>query len=75
MNAASAAGVPTNVCPQCGARFRCGMQGGDRQCWCASLPALSLIPAKVDGDTTAASCLCPACLQLRLAAEAAARTT
>jgi hypothetical protein len=73
MSANSVAGAATNVCRQCGAPFRCGMENGDKECWCASLPALSLIPAKVDGDSAAASCLCPACLQLRLAAEAAAR--
>ncbi|NJD36314.1 MAG: cysteine-rich CWC family protein [Betaproteobacteria bacterium] len=65
--------VPATVCPQCGAQFRCGMANGDKECWCASLPALSQIPAKTDGDLAAATCLCPACLQLWLAAEAAAR--
>lgn len=68
MSAASAAGAPTNVCPQCGAEFRCGMQGGDKECWCASLPAMSPVPATGAGDTAAATCFCPACLKARLAA-------
>jgi len=66
--------VPAKVCPQCGAQFRCGMENGDKECWCAGLPALSVIPGKTDGDPAAAGCFCPACLQLRLALEAAART-
>jgi hypothetical protein len=63
--------VPANVCPQCGALFRCGMENGDKECWCASLPALAQLPAQ--SDPSAAKCLCPACLQLRLTAEAAAK--
>ncbi|MCK9379616.1 MAG: cysteine-rich CWC family protein [Sulfuritalea sp.] len=55
--------VVTNVCPQCGAKFRCGMEGGDQECWCAALPPLLPIPATADEGAPAASCLCPACLQ------------
>jgi hypothetical protein len=74
MSTAPAAALPTKVCPQCGAQFRCGMEAGDKECWCASLPALLPVPLKADGDPAAASCFCPACLERRLAAEAAART-
>jgi hypothetical protein len=73
MSEMSTATLAANVCPQCGAPFRCGMENGDKECWCASLPALSQLPAKTGGESAAASCFCPACLQLRLAAEAAAR--
>ncbi len=60
--------APTNVCPQCGARFRCGMEGGDKECWCASLPALLPVPValKSDPDSPAVNCLCPVCLKARL---------
>jgi hypothetical protein len=44
-------------CAQCGAPFRCGMQSGDPNCWCASLPALPLERLRAG-----ALCLCPACL-------------
>jgi hypothetical protein len=60
------AAVVTSICPQCGAQFRCGMENGDKECWCAGLPALSPVLLKADGDPIAASCFCPACLQLRL---------
>lgn len=62
----SAPAADTNVCPQCGARFRCGMEGGDAECWCASLPALMPLPEPADA-AAAASCLCPDCLRTRLA--------
>lgn len=60
--------APTNVCPQCGVQFRCGMEAGDMECWCARLPALLPLSAQAGDDPAAAQCLCPACLQLRLAA-------
>ncbi|MCK9389706.1 MAG: cysteine-rich CWC family protein [Sulfuritalea sp.] len=66
MNSAPVATELANRCPQCGARFRCGMEGGDKECWCASLPALLPLPAKSDPASPAASCLCPACLKARL---------
>lgn len=59
------AGAATGSCAQCGAPFRCGMEAGDAECWCASLPLLP-VPAAATGDSAAASCLCPACLQARL---------
>jgi len=62
----SATAAATNVCPQCGAQFRCGMEGGDQECWCASLPALLPLPAKSEPGAPAASCLCPDCLKARL---------
>ncbi|MCX7155730.1 MAG: cysteine-rich CWC family protein [Rhodocyclales bacterium] len=66
---AAPAPVSTNVCPQCGAQFRCGMEGGDKACWCASLPALLPLPLKAGpGSNESVSCLCPACLKERLAA-------
>ncbi len=41
------------------------MEGGDPECWCASLPPLRLLP---NAGSAATSCLCPACLKARLAA-------
>ncbi|TRZ92507.1 MAG: hypothetical protein D4R84_12215 [Rhodocyclaceae bacterium] len=66
MSIAPAAAAPANVCPQCGALFRCGMEGGDTECWCAALPALLPVPATSGPDSPAASCLCPVCLKARL---------
>ena len=69
MNVEPATVVPTNLCPQCGAQFRCGMEGGDQECWCASLPALLPVPLKTESASHGSvSCLCPACLEKRLAA-------
>ncbi|MDP1610956.1 MAG: cysteine-rich CWC family protein [Sulfuritalea sp.] len=65
MSAASATAAPTNVCPQCGAQFRCGMAAGDHECWCARLPPLLPLPALSD-PAAPASCLCPDCLKARL---------
>ena len=48
-------------CPRCGSSFRCGMVGGDRECWCARQPPLAPLPVPPAG--TAASCFCPACLE------------
>jgi hypothetical protein len=56
----------TGACAQCGAPFRCGMEAGDAECWCASLPPLLSLPAVPD-PAAAANCLCPACLKARLA--------
>jgi len=64
MNVALAA--PTNVCPQCGAPFRCGMEGGDKECWCSALPPVFPVPAISDPGSPAASCLCPVCLTAML---------
>lgn len=61
----SAAG---NVCPQCGASFRCGMEAGDAECWCARLPALPLPEPAPGAEAGAASCLCPDCMQQRVQA-------
>lgn len=64
--------APTNsACPRCGSAFRCGMTGGDAQCWCAGLPALPSLALPPAG--TAASCYCPDCLRA-LQAELAAAT-
>ena len=64
----------TNTCPQCGARFRCGMEGGDPTCWCASLPSLAPLPGKAaDASGAAQRCLCPRCLAARLVAAGAQR--
>jgi hypothetical protein len=58
--------LANSVCPQCGAQFRCGMEGGDSECWCVSLPAFLPLPAKADRGPIAASCFCPLCLKARL---------
>ncbi|MBI3094950.1 MAG: cysteine-rich CWC family protein [Rhodocyclales bacterium] len=70
MSAASATDAPTGVCAQCGAQFRCGMEAGDAQCWCASLPPLLPLPAPADAAAPA-TCLCPACLKQKLFAPGA----
>jgi len=57
---------PTGNCAQCGVPFRCGMEGGDAECWCARLPPLLPLPESAAADSSAAGCLCPACLQARL---------
>lgn len=64
MSTPATAPLPTSTCPQCGAEFRCGMEGGDERCWCAELPPLPQLPAQ--SGEFAASCLCPACLRGRL---------
>lgn len=66
MNAPEMASTATGNCAQCGAPFRCGMEAGDAECWCASLPPLLPVPAAATADSAAAGCLCPACLQARL---------
>ena len=66
MNAVPATAVPTNVCPECGVQFRCGMEGGDKECWCATLPAVLPVPAKAGQEPVTASCFCPVCLNARL---------
>lgn len=63
MNVIGMAGAATGNCAQCGAPFRCGMEGGDAECWCVSLPPLLPLPA---ADSPSAGCLCPTCLQARL---------
>ncbi|MCM2308698.1 MAG: cysteine-rich CWC family protein [Sulfuritalea sp.] len=63
MNAVSATAAPTSVCAQCGAQFRCGMEAGDAECWCARLPPLLPLPADAAAPAT---CLCPDCLRQRL---------
>ncbi|HEX7249891.1 MAG TPA: cysteine-rich CWC family protein [Burkholderiales bacterium] len=47
-------------CARCGAEFPCGMQAGERECWCASLPPLTPVPGR--------GCLCRNCLELELRA-------
>jgi hypothetical protein len=50
-----------NVCPSCGERFVCGLDAGEKVCWCAQLPVLAEPPAPALG------CLCPVCLRKKLA--------
>jgi hypothetical protein len=64
MSAVSAAA--TSVCSQCGKGFRCGMEGGDVECWCAALPALMPVPAQAGTGVAVPACLCPDCLTARL---------
>lgn len=69
MSVAPASAAETNRCPQCGAAFHCGVVAGEAQCWCASLPPVSLPPAKAEpGESAGANCLCPACLKVKLPA-------
>ena len=44
------------VCPECGASFACGSEGGAGRCWCDQMPAL---PASALAQS---DCLCPKCL-------------
>lgn len=68
MSAVPASVPAANICPQCGVQFRCGMEAGDTECWCASLPAFAPLPADAGPDSPAmAGCFCPACLKARLA--------
>lgn len=53
-----------SVCPRCGATFGCAMADAlEGPCWCTSMPAVVAVPG-VD-----ASCWCPACLKLHIAAQ------
>jgi hypothetical protein len=55
-------------CAKCGAEFRCGMEAGDQQCWCASLPSFMPLPAASEPGSTEAGCYCPTCLKEMLRA-------
>jgi hypothetical protein len=67
MNVAPESSVANSRCAQCGAEFRCGMEGGDKECWCASLPPLMSLPESSATGSPAAGCFCPACLKAKLA--------
>ncbi|MDI1236263.1 MAG: cysteine-rich CWC family protein [Polaromonas sp.] len=64
---AAGASLPSNAsCPRCGAAFRCGMVGGDAECWCVKLPHVMPVPSSNPSSsigTSEASCFCAACLQ------------
>ncbi len=64
MNQAAAQAPANSRCARCGAEFRCGMEAGDPECWCASLPPL--MPLPVPSDPDAVGCFCPACLKTAL---------
>jgi hypothetical protein len=49
------------ACSACGATFTCGLRETAGPCWCAAQPLLAEIDPALD-------CLCPACLDARLAA-------
>ncbi|MGQ2978891.1 MAG: cysteine-rich CWC family protein [Polaromonas sp.] len=59
------AAAANSSCPRCGAAFRCGMVGGDTECWCVQLPHILPVPSGALSSTGVpqASCFCPACLQ------------
>lgn len=66
MTAAGTTTEPNSSCPRCGAAFRCGMVGGDSECWCVQLPHIMPVPSNPSTTATGtagASCFCPACLQ------------
>ncbi|MES2954529.1 MAG: cysteine-rich CWC family protein [Pseudomonadota bacterium] len=65
MTAATNSVSANSSCPRCGVGFRCGMVGGDSQCWCVKLPHIMPVPSGLPSTTGApgASCFCPACLQ------------
>jgi hypothetical protein len=50
------------ACARCGATFECGMKAGLEHCWCATLPSIA-------PGAAFASCLCPRCLDDRIAAQ------
>jgi hypothetical protein len=53
-------------CSACGRTFGCGRDEG--ACWCGTRPALPAAARVAAGD-----CLCPRCLDQRIAAAGAAR--
>jgi hypothetical protein len=56
------------TCSSCRATFTCGMRETDAPCWCASRASLK-------APDPAADCLCPACLDARLAVERSASSS
>lgn len=56
-----------SICLRCGMSFSCAMLGEmDGPCWCVALPAAVPVPG---ADAT---CWCPGCLKLHIAAQKAA---
>ena len=55
--------APSNVCPECGALFTCGMNAGQTSCWCVAFPPLLAVP-----EGAAGSCYCPDCLRKKIEA-------
>lgn len=43
-----------NICPECGAVFKCGMASGDSDCWCFDLPTKDI--------QNMCECVCEECL-------------
>jgi hypothetical protein len=65
MGPAMIAAGANSSCPRCGAAFRCGMVGGDSECWCVKLPHIMPVPSALSSPAgpPEAACYCPACLQ------------
>jgi hypothetical protein len=66
MNQAAAPAAVNSRCAKCGAEFRCGMEAGDPECWCASLPPLMPLPLPLPSDPDVVGCFCAACLKSAL---------
>ncbi len=50
--------LPKNtVCSRCGRSFHCGIQGGGEDCWCFSVPLVTVVR---EGK----GCYCPECLAI-----------
>ncbi|MBI2313446.1 MAG: cysteine-rich CWC family protein [Betaproteobacteria bacterium] len=60
--------VPNKCCPECGAAFVCEYELGKNPCWCSTKH-----PPIVPMADAARGCLCPACLEKRVAQQAMAR--
>jgi hypothetical protein len=54
-----------STCSRCQKNFECRIvDGGEGPCWCTALPPL---PADALDDADDTVCLCPECLQARIA--------
>ncbi|MDX1966315.1 MAG: cysteine-rich CWC family protein [Planctomycetaceae bacterium] len=67
MNTTSGPCGGASQCPACGGAFVCRIRAGYSTCWCFELPRV----CQVDPD---AECLCPSCLERRIADVSAAST-
>lgn len=57
--------MTNKTCASCGTDFTCGIESGNKTCWCFDLPNIIAIEA-IDSVDTASDCLCPDCLQVKI---------
>ena len=60
----------SSICPTCAARFRCGVEAGDSDCWCFHRP-----PTKSVEGAPLGQCVCPDCLDSATKKATAAQQT